>query len=274
MIRRVLVAIVAVAVLGGALAAWSQKTFPDVPEDHPHRADIDLAVGRGWFTGYDDGTFRPDSAVRDEHIARVVKRALGSGKSRAEFATFMRGGADALAASSTTTTTQPSGRGANYYAVNFWGGLTCEQQWEAITGADWGYGEGPEVYDVGGYLDQSDVAWVEGWYKRIITESYFSCQGTAILEDAREVKIFIAYGHDINADSDRGWHYYAFPRPNTLTCSAAAKTDPAWGLEAYNRVFLYNAKRDGDGDRIMCESVLKETGRIRIGDVPPGEVAL
>ena len=117
MFRKIMTTTLAIALTGGALA-WAQTAvFTDVPDDHPRKADIDIAVSRGWFTGYDDETFGPDRPVTDQQIARVVKRALGSNKTRAEFATFMRGGYDALnqvdpsdvtTTQAVTTTSQPT----------------------------------------------------------------------------------------------------------------------------------------------------------------------
>ena len=46
-------------------AAWATHTFSDVPDDHPQAADIAYAVEKGWFQGYDDGTFRPDNTLID-----------------------------------------------------------------------------------------------------------------------------------------------------------------------------------------------------------------
>lgn len=87
----VIVATVAVA----ALATGGQ--FSDVEPDHPQYSDIEFAASHGWFVGYDDGTFRPDSVMPSHQVAAVVARAFPEGASRADMATFLRGGAERLA---------------------------------------------------------------------------------------------------------------------------------------------------------------------------------
>lgn len=77
-------------------AVWAQTQFTDVPDDHPAKADIDLAVAQGWFKGYPDGTFKPDRPLTPDQLVTVVGRAFESGSTRAEFATFLRGGWQAM----------------------------------------------------------------------------------------------------------------------------------------------------------------------------------
>ena len=83
------------ATTGVALAATS---FSDVADDHPQRSDIEYAVDRGWFLGYGDGTFKPDRAITPSQIVRVLNRAFPDGATRADLATFLRGGTERLAA--------------------------------------------------------------------------------------------------------------------------------------------------------------------------------
>ena len=66
--------------------------FPDVPATSPAHADITYACRQGWFTGYPDGSFRPDRPVPAHQIATVVGRAFAAGATRADMATFLRGG--------------------------------------------------------------------------------------------------------------------------------------------------------------------------------------
>ena len=67
--------------------------FPDVPDTDVAHADITYACRQGWFTGYPDGSFRPDRPVPAHQLATVVARAFAAGSTRADMATFLRGGA-------------------------------------------------------------------------------------------------------------------------------------------------------------------------------------
>ena len=70
--------------------------FDDVAESHPQSGDIAYAVEQGWFQGYPDGTFRPDRTITPTQIATVASRAFPAGSTRADLATFMRQGNQAL----------------------------------------------------------------------------------------------------------------------------------------------------------------------------------
>ena len=74
----------------------SADDFDDVAESHPQNGDIAYAVEQGWFQGYPDGTFRPDRTITSTQIATVVRRAFPAGSTRADLATFMRRGSQAL----------------------------------------------------------------------------------------------------------------------------------------------------------------------------------
>lgn len=84
------------AAAGVAVAASS--SFSDLPYSHPQRSDIEHAVEQGWFQGYGDDTFKPNRAITQTQIATVISRALAEGSTRADLATFLRGGAERLAA--------------------------------------------------------------------------------------------------------------------------------------------------------------------------------
>ena len=66
--------------------------FSDVPQSSPQQADIVYACQQGWFQGYPGGTFRPDREVPQNQIATVINRAFPTGSTRADLATFLRGG--------------------------------------------------------------------------------------------------------------------------------------------------------------------------------------
>ena len=70
--------------------------FDDVAESHPQSGDIAYAVEQGWFQGYPDSTFRPDRTITPTQIATVASRSFPAGSTRADLATFMRQGNQAL----------------------------------------------------------------------------------------------------------------------------------------------------------------------------------
>jgi hypothetical protein len=51
--------------------------FSDVPYDHWAAEYIKTAVNAGWFSGYLDGTFRPDKNITSEEVATALLRLLG-----------------------------------------------------------------------------------------------------------------------------------------------------------------------------------------------------
>ncbi len=50
--------------------------FSDVPPTHPFLAEISWLVGRGYASGYIDGTFRPTAPVSRQALVSVLQRAL------------------------------------------------------------------------------------------------------------------------------------------------------------------------------------------------------
>ena len=96
MFRRVVLAVGMAMLVGGGVAVSQTAWFSDVPPGHPQTADIQTARDRGWFQGYDDGTFRPNQIIPDRQLTKVLRRAFPEGRTRADLATFMRGGEQAL----------------------------------------------------------------------------------------------------------------------------------------------------------------------------------
>lgn len=91
--RRVVVSVVLlVLVPASTLLAQTTTRFSDVPEDHDQYTDIEYAAERGWFQGYDDGTFRPDHTISGKNALKVFNRAFPKGVSRADLATILRSG--------------------------------------------------------------------------------------------------------------------------------------------------------------------------------------
>ena len=66
--------------------------FSDALATSPAYSDITYACRQGWFTGYPDGSFRPDSPVPAHQIVTVVGRAFPAGATRGDMAAFLRGG--------------------------------------------------------------------------------------------------------------------------------------------------------------------------------------
>jgi len=93
---RIVLPLVALLVLGAG-AAWAQSRFSDVPDHHRQAADIEYAAAQGWFQGYEDGTFRPDRMISAKNALKVLNRAFPDGVTRADLATILRAGQDALA---------------------------------------------------------------------------------------------------------------------------------------------------------------------------------
>ena len=74
-----------------AVPVFAQIQFSDVPDNDPHRRDIDAVAGERWFVGYRDGTYKPDQEISPSEMTRVLNRAF-EGLTRAEFASFMVAG--------------------------------------------------------------------------------------------------------------------------------------------------------------------------------------
>lgn len=89
-IRRGMMAVVAVVLL--AIPVVAQIQFSDVPDDHSRRSDINYVAEQRWFVGYGDGTYKPSQKISPSEMTRVLTRAFSGGLTRAEFASFMRGG--------------------------------------------------------------------------------------------------------------------------------------------------------------------------------------
>ena len=91
--RRGLFAAVAVAVIATATVVWAQSRFPDVSAENPYIDDIETVAERGWFVGFEDGTFGPDRPITVSQAVRVFTRAFKDGNpTRTEFAVVLRRG--------------------------------------------------------------------------------------------------------------------------------------------------------------------------------------
>ena len=92
-------------VVGVAVAGWAQGWLHDVGPEHLQAGDIAYALDKGWFFGYEDGSFRPDQEITPEQMVAVLER-FGR-LTRADAATVLRAGHEALRdlESATTDTT-------------------------------------------------------------------------------------------------------------------------------------------------------------------------
>ena len=281
--KRIMAAAVAALVIGGGIGVMATSHFTDVPSDHPNRADIGTVAGWGGYSGYPDGTFRPDRRITAEQMATVLGRVFPDGMTRGEFASFMVGGKARMEAATTTTTTTTV-PGNNYYAKTYWADIaSCASLWQSRIDAheDWTYSDpGPRPNDpreISDYdtrtrfnLRNSDrVLAVDNWYKRFVTETHFVCEGDAVFTNAVEAAVVIYVRTDL---AGREWWSVAYPFGDTLSCQKAASED--WNLSWFNLIYRYAASRDSDGDRIMCEGILPEDARWIVGDPPAGRVAL
>ncbi len=58
-------------------ALASANSFPDVPQDHMYREEIEELVGSGIINGNDDGTFAPERSVNRAEMLALLYRAAG-----------------------------------------------------------------------------------------------------------------------------------------------------------------------------------------------------
>ena len=73
------IVLAAAALLTGGVVLAQTGWLVDVPIDHPRQAAIQEAFSRGWITGYEDRTFRPDDSISAGQMARIIGRKFGEG---------------------------------------------------------------------------------------------------------------------------------------------------------------------------------------------------
>lgn len=101
--HRIAAAVLAIAIAVPAAVAVAQGWLWDVPPEHRQTEDISYALEKGWFTGYPDGSFRPDEVITPGQMLIVLER-FGR-LTRADTATVLRHGHEALIDLETTDTT-------------------------------------------------------------------------------------------------------------------------------------------------------------------------
>lgn len=89
-----LLALVVVAVLTGLslgpqIAVAQAAGFSDVPSSHPYRVQIETLAQLGIIDGYPDGTFRPDSPVTRQQMAKMVILAMRIAVSETDECSFV-----------------------------------------------------------------------------------------------------------------------------------------------------------------------------------------
>ena len=256
---RITVAVLCVLALALPVIATATR-FPDVPADHPRHDDIEFVVEQGWFVGRVNGSFSPGARITPSQIATVIERAFPEGMTRAEFASFLRGGNWRVgdgAPEPTTTTSVP---------VNFWSrtGITsCAVLYDkmlawSVDNYSWNPDEYSSDSDTDGYdrfrtFQDIEIIRVSDWYNRFTTPTFYMCEGNAKLETGNKLKMFI-WG---NLDADRDdFYYYWFPSTDRPSCRTAKNNGST--LYSYNVSYYYGSSNDSDGDGVMCENILPE----------------
>ncbi len=158
-----LAALVALATAGTVMAVTG---FRDLGDVHPRYDDIQFAVEQGWFQGYDDGTFRPDRVVPEHQLTRVIKRAFPDGATRADLATFMRGGHERLSRASlpgwgVRLTMAQANWATGYFQAALYRALLQELGYEVSDPADLELG--PSLAYLAMAEGDADF-WVNSWY--------------------------------------------------------------------------------------------------------------
>ena len=199
--KRAIVTIVLAGLL--ALPALAATRFPDVPSDHPRSADIQFVAAQSpaWFGGYKDGEFKPERVITAAQMATVIGRAFPEGMTRAEFASFLRGGAARVATTPATTTTVPATPAEQLWSAA--GYTSCEVFYERFllpTGeGEWDFNPDEYEYDRDtegtnrfGSFTSEGILRITGWHNRFVTANVFFCEGEAKLDNGLKLKM-VAY---------------------------------------------------------------------------------
>ena len=164
--KRATAGLAVLATLATAGAVLAVTEFRDLGAVHPRYDDIQFAVERGWFQGYDDGTFRPDQVVPEHQLTRVIQRAFPDGATRADLATFMRGGHErlnqaSLPGSGVRLTMARANWSTGYFQAALYRALLQELGYEVSDPADLELGPN-QVYFA---MAEGDIDfWVNSWY--------------------------------------------------------------------------------------------------------------
>lgn len=240
----------------------SSHLFSDVNAEHA--AAVNYAANSGLLppdARAPAGKYGARYGVTHAEIANAIKafeRMEGDYLRREEAASFLLAGIQKVRELRASDAPAPTAAPAASMTADLWWyrqGVTCQNRWQGLKDAaddyttPWDFRptrwENPNRA-----FDTAEILKVRNWYKRIVTYTYYSCQGEAQLDDGRYVPIVIY--QDIDEDYD-WFHGYAFPRANNKTCGSA-KSD-GLTVAQYNNRYLYKASRDDDGDRIMCENL-------------------
>ncbi len=290
---RITLAAVLCAALAAPVVASNVSGFSDVADKHAHA--VDYVNQRGILppdpraTGGKYGArLRVDADEIAQAIRKIGDTEAGGYIRREEMASFMLAGIKKLrelrSPAATTTTHPPTTPTAPPRTQSrAWRG-TCEELWAytvSISYDEYGFRDDydftPDQWsperEFGSpiFAGNEDIIRVTGWYKRFVTDTVFQCQGDAKLNNGLKKKYVVRAIVDADGDA---FYNYVFPTGGQISCREAERSDVDWNVANYNFVFLYSQRRDADRDRLMCEDILPEDDLIRVGDAPPGGVAL
>ena len=82
----------AFTLVGSSLVSAEGDVYPTDVVDNTLEVEIATALEKGWFTGYEDNTFRPDQTITPGQIETVIGRAYPDGATRAEIASVLAWG--------------------------------------------------------------------------------------------------------------------------------------------------------------------------------------
>ncbi len=74
--KKILVHTALTVCIASPSSAFAQRSFPDVPSDHPSYAAIEALAGEGIVEGNPDGTFRPDATINRAEFVKIVASAV------------------------------------------------------------------------------------------------------------------------------------------------------------------------------------------------------
>ena len=122
-------------------SGYGASLFKDVKSSHWASEYIKLGVEQGWFTGYVDGTFRPDNSITLEEGCTALLRLLGydSGSLAGSSPTAQLSKAGAIGLLDDTTAMQGQTLTRQDCVTLFYNLLTAENSAGAVYGATLGY---------------------------------------------------------------------------------------------------------------------------------------
>ena len=115
------VALVAVGAMVGATTALATHSFSDVPPTNPFHDDIGWLADNGISSGYQDGTFQPESPLSRQAAAAMFRRVAGADPAVAPVVAAGSLDAQTFTAPNTTITGTSSQSATSVLAVDLGG---------------------------------------------------------------------------------------------------------------------------------------------------------